>query len=544
MIPRPVYSERRSLRKHQARARYEDFSCFSSPTCPLTPRQDGSRKPRTDWRKLPSGAVGKPPGRRIPEGMSTCMKKGFVWFGLIVAVSIWGSLYVASKFILAQMSPFVLLFLRFAIASTILLPLAARGLSRDAEKELESCSSSACELSMLSARQGRSGTTAEDDGCRNAASSECPSAAPCASTGNHAAPYTAARRFPLPARKDLPLVLYVGFMGYFVSNGLLLLGIRLSSASTASLINAMNPVFITLFAFLLLKEPMGFRKAASIACAVAGAIVIIGASGGTGGWIGVTVSLLSMATWSLTVIAIRKLTKRYQPLLVTAWGMGISAVCSLPVAIVTLLTGAPAAGTLSAALPAAGNLSAAMPAAGSFPASMLNIGLQSGSWTPLLILAILYVGFVCTALSHVLWNKCLSMLDAGTCAVFYPIQPVVSVLLGWMLLGERLTPRFALGCLLIVAGVLANVMPARNRTNAAAHGKQEAAPVQRSVMPTTHGKRSAKETSPVQCSVMPAAHGKRSMNASSHATHGTAEPRGKRKKLHEGRHSLAGRFFL
>lgn len=45
------------------------------------------------------------------------MKKGFVWLGLFVAVSIWGSLYVASKFLLAQVSPFILRFLRLAIAS-------------------------------------------------------------------------------------------------------------------------------------------------------------------------------------------------------------------------------------------------------------------------------------------------------------------------------------------------------------------------------------------------------------------------------------------
>lgn len=334
------------------------------------------------------------------------MKKGLVWVGLVIAVSIWGSLYVVSKLVLAQMSPFLLLFLRFAIASAILLPVVAVNGSVAEDDPIAGNDSAIGNGSAVGYAMGKGSVTVRNP--------------------------EAWKRLRLPGinRKDWPVMLYIGFMGYFVSNGLLMLGIKLSSASSASLINAMNPIFITLFAWLLLKEHLSMRKIIAVVSAVAGATVIIGTSKGTGGLTGVIVSILSMITWSLTVIAIRKMTQKYPALVVTAYGMAISAVCALPIAIFTIRNDA-----------------------------------GPVVWSVGLVLGIGYIGVVCTAFSHVLWNKCLSVLEAGTCAVFYPLQPMVSVLLGFAFLHEEPTVQFVAGSLLIVAGVLANVLPTKKGKN-------------------------------------------------------------------------------
>ncbi|NLK36177.1 MAG: DMT family transporter, partial [Gracilibacteraceae bacterium] len=69
-----------------------------------------------------------------------------------------------------------------------------------------------------------------------------------------------------------------------------------------------------------------------------------------------------------------------------------------------------------------------------------------------------YMGLVCTGLAHVLWNKSLSMLEAGTCSLFYPIQPMVAVLLGWLFLGESINLSFVFGAVLIIGGVVFSLL--------------------------------------------------------------------------------------
>lgn len=44
--------------------------------------------------------------------------------------------------------------------------------------------------------------------------------------------------------------------------------------------------------------------------------------------------------------------------------------------------------------------------------------------------------------------------SAGVCSVFYPIQPLVSVIFGILFLHEKITISFLVGCAFIVFGVL------------------------------------------------------------------------------------------
>ena len=64
-----------------------------------------------------------------------------------------------------------------------------------------------------------------------------------------------------------------------------------------------------------------------------------------------------------------------------------------------------------------------------------------------------------------MWNFCLAHQEAGHCAAFYPVQPMVSMLLGVVLLGEKITPSFLLGSALIIFSVVLNSLPARTKGN-------------------------------------------------------------------------------
>ena len=234
------------------------------------------------------------------------------------------------------------------------------------------------------------------------------------------------QELPKIEKKDYPIIFFIGFCGYFVSNGFLLLGIRFSSASVSSIINSMSPIFIALFARLLLKEPLTLRSIIAILFSVAGAVVIVGASVEMKQTWGILFSVSSMLIWSIVLIAIRKISQKYPPLMITAYGMTISAVCSLPEAVWSAVHS---------------------PVAFNGP----------------LLLNVLYIGVVCTAVSHLVWNKCLSKMEAGRCAMFYPVQPMVSAILGCFLLGEKLNVQFVVGSILIISSLLSSILPLKRK---------------------------------------------------------------------------------
>ena len=245
-------------------------------------------------------------------------------------------------------------------------------------------------------------------------------------------PITIQRGFLQPQRADWPRFLLVGGVGYFASNALLTLCTRLTNASLASLLNSLSPVFMLVFAYFMLGEKITPRKVIVIAVAIGGAAVIVGGPGNNVNLWGLFCAVASVVLWSFNSIFMKSLTAKYDPLTVTAYGMAVAAVFSLPTAFV------------ESAVEGAGVVWALEPA-----------------------LWMAFVALVCTAFAHMMWNFCLAHQEAGHCAAFYPVQPMVSMLLGVVLLGEKVTPSFLLGSALIIFSVVLNSLPARTKGNPA-----------------------------------------------------------------------------
>lgn len=287
--------------------------------------------------------------------------KKMAYLYLTITLCAWGSLYVVSKFVLARVPTFTVLFIRYFIAGIVLLFVLRRKNISKIEKQ------------------------------------------------------------------DYKYVFFIGFIGYFLSIVAQFLGTKFSNASLASLINSTNPIFIILFAVLILKEKLTLHKIICVIAALTGTYIIIGGGSGSGHALGILLSVISVILWSLMTVIVRKITQKYNPIQITTYAIIIAAICSLPASIYELIV-------------------------------IPNIELLN----PTVIISLLYIGLVCTALSHVLWNKSLSMIEAGSCSLFYPLQPMVSVLLGWLLLGEEITIRFALGAILIIGGILFSVVGNNN----------------------------------------------------------------------------------
>jgi drug/metabolite transporter (DMT)-like permease len=228
--------------------------------------------------------------------------------------------------------------------------------------------------------------------------------------------------------EDWKYFIFIGVVGYFVSVGAQIFGTKYAGASVASLINATNPIFITLFAVLILKERLTRSKLVATITTFIGAYVILGGARTVGTVWGIAFSMVSVIFWSLTSVSVRRISRTYDPIVLTTYAISIAVICALPASGLELY--ATQHGDLF---------------------SIKNI------------LCIFYLGLICTAVPNILWNKSLSLVEASTCSLFYPIQPLVSVFLGVTILGEKVDLKTGAGAVLIIGGILYAMRSERNR---------------------------------------------------------------------------------
>ena len=229
-----------------------------------------------------------------------------------------------------------------------------------------------------------------------------------------------------PIKKgDWPILFAIGFTGYFASFCLQMLGINRLTGSVSSLLGAMNPIFIPILAAFFLHERITPAKIACVALSMAGVVVIVGVDG-TVDASGALLMLASVFLWSTASIIIRRVSERYDPMQIAL----IAILCALP-----------------------------------FTGGWSLIELQSApcSFTLESVLAVLYMGVLGTAVTHSLWNYSLRVMDASFCSMFYPMQPLVSSILGVLFLHGAVTPSFVIGALMICCGIVAAVISAKPR---------------------------------------------------------------------------------
>ena len=229
------------------------------------------------------------------------------------------------------------------------------------------------------------------------------------------------RGFPSVPRNQLLQVIGVGFVGYGISLSLQFLGTKLSTAANGSLVTSATPAFVLLFAWLFLKESITPRRLLALALATLGVIAVIdprSAQLNPSLFLGNILLLGAAVTWALYSVLVRKVTQNMDVLVFSM----IAFFGGLPV---TIPAGAWEAGTTGF--------------------GEITMGVIGG---------ILFLGVISTALAMVLWNTAFALVDASLASLTFFAQPVVGTFLGWLFLGEQITPLFLLGGLLIGLGLI------------------------------------------------------------------------------------------
>ncbi|SME37709.1 putative amino-acid metabolite efflux pump [Bacillus mobilis] len=183
---------------------------------------------------------------------------------LSLAASIWGGMYVVSKYVLDFIPPLTLVWLRFIIAFVVLYAI----------------------LKIAEKKQKKQVTI---------------------------------------RKKDWLLFAWIGFIGYFISITCQFIGTKLSDAHTGSLVTSATPAFMVIFAAIILKEKLTARRLLSTIIATIGVIIVIGWDIEIGSYFIGTIILVGAAiTWALLSIYVKIASAQFSSLVITTYAIFFS----------------------------------------------------------------------------------------------------------------------------------------------------------------------------------------------------------------------------
>lgn len=226
------------------------------------------------------------------------------------------------------------------------------------------------------------------------------------------------------SRRDIPLILAVGIIGYVLSIWAQFLGTQWSSAAMGAVITSATPAFMVIFARWLLGEQITWRKTLALLLATGGVLLIVGVGHIHGRFqVGGFILGLAALAWALMSVLVKRIPGHYSQLVVTTYAIVVATAVLTPTAMVQLST---INGTVYE---------------------------QPQIWG-----GVLYLGLVSTAGAFFLWNKGLQMVDAASGSLYFFFQPLVGASLAWLFLGEHGGVTFLVGTALILVGVLFTVL--------------------------------------------------------------------------------------
>jgi drug/metabolite transporter (DMT)-like permease len=197
---------------------------------------------------------------------------------LSLAASMWGGMYVVSKYVLDYIPPLTLVWLRYIIAFVFLFAI----------------------LKMVQFKN---------------------------------------KQYESIKKRDWFLIGWIGFIGYFVSIALQFIGTNLSDAHTGALITSATPAFIVIFAWIVLKEELTVRKVSAMVLATIGVVIVIGLDTNVGSnFIGSVILVGAAITWALLSVYVKLASNRLSSLTITTYAVLFALVFTTPAMLWELRT--------------------------------------------------------------------------------------------------------------------------------------------------------------------------------------------------------------
>lgn len=203
-------------------------------------------------------------------------------------------------------------------------------------------------------------------------------------------------------------------------------GVKLTSASESGLIIALIPIFVPLFSTTMIKEKLSLARWLAIAACVSGVVLIIaskGFSGSGGHFEGIAALLCAVLAASVYTVISKRAFRDSSPMEVTFVMMWVGAIVFNAIGLAT----SAAQGTLSGYLAPLSNTR--------------------------FLLDILYLGVLSSIVAFFCLNYSLTKLEAAVAGAFENLVPVISMIAGVFVGGEKLAILQYAGAALILAGI-------------------------------------------------------------------------------------------
>jgi drug/metabolite transporter (DMT)-like permease len=232
-----------------------------------------------------------------------------------------------------------------------------------------------------------------------------------------------ARRKGFSAR-DLWAFLYLGFFGVCVNQMCFTIGLRYTSVGHASVIVGMGPIYTLVLAVLFQLETATLRKAAGMAIALAGIVVMAaeqGLSAHSPSLLGDAIVMSGSIGFAIYVALGKRVAGKYDTLTLTAFNHFAGAILILPLAI-----------HQARALGSAENWRL----------------IPWSGW-----IALFYMSIFSSATAYVFYFWLLRYLEASQLSAFTYVLPMLATVLGILWLGEKGSWSQVLGSILALGGL-------------------------------------------------------------------------------------------
>ena len=231
------------------------------------------------------------------------------------------------------------------------------------------------------------------------------------------------KQFSLPKGRDWGYFALLGFLGITFHQWLQSTALVTAQASTTSWIVASSPIFMALLGVIFLKEFLAWFQIGGIMLAAFGVLVVVSKgdlstiSAGNFGDPGDLLILISAINWAVFSTISRSGLKRHSSTLMMFYVMSFGWLFSS----ILFLTG-----------PGFAQLSQ----------------IPWDGW-----LAILFLGIFCSGIAYIFWYDALKVLPVAQTGAFLYFEPIITVIVAAIIIGEAITVASMLGGLAILFGV-------------------------------------------------------------------------------------------
>lgn len=239
---------------------------------------------------------------------------------------------------------------------------------------------------------------------------------------------------------DLCYFAFLGFLGIFISMMLYQLAVQNTKASVVAVLFSSNPVFVTILAFILLKEAIHKNNVIALILEVIGTIIIINPLNVKLSVLGITLSIAATLTFALYGVYGKKKCAKYGGIVVTCFSFLFGGLELLILIGFTHI--APVAQWFSS----------------NGLAIFANVPIFKGY--SLGVLPILfYICIINSGIGYACYFMAMEKTSAQTTSLVFFFKPILAPILALILLHEAIPFNMLMGILFILSGSLSSILP-------------------------------------------------------------------------------------